>query len=111
MRLTPLCYLTLLSLLAYVAPVAADASGTASLQQIFPSDVGSNVVWAASIAFAAAALSAGWAISKAGSAGLAGSAERPEIRTTAIIIAALGEALAIYGIVIVIFILAKFPAT
>ena len=61
----------------------------------------------AAIAFATSALAAGWAISKAGSAGLAGSAERPEIRTTAIIISALGEALAIYGIVVALLILGK----
>ena len=56
----------------------------------------------AAIAFAAAALAAGYAIAKAGSAGLAAAAERPELRTLAIIITALGEALAIYGIVIAI---------
>lgn len=56
----------------------------------------------AAIAFAAAALAAGYAIAKAGSAGLAAAAERPELRTLAIIITALGEALAIYGIVLAI---------
>jgi len=61
----------------------------------------------AAIAFAAAAIGAGWAVSKAGAAGLAGTAERPEIRTTAIIITALGEAIAIYGIVIAILILGQ----
>jgi V/A-type H+-transporting ATPase subunit K len=61
----------------------------------------------AMLAFATSALAAGWAISKAGSAGLAGSAEKPEIRTTAIIISALGEALAIYGIVVALLILGK----
>ena len=61
--------------------------------------------FAASIAFGLAAIGAGWAISKAGSAGLAAAAERPEVKTTAIIITALGEALAIYGIVIAILIL------
>lgn len=61
--------------------------------------------FAASIAFGLAALGAGWAISRAGSAGLAATAERLEVRTTAIIITALGEALAIYGIVIAILIL------
>lgn len=60
---------------------------------------------AAAIAFASASLAAGWAISRAGSAGLASAAERLELRTTAIIISALGEALAIYGIVVVILIL------
>lgn len=60
---------------------------------------------AASAAFAAAAIGAGLAVGKAGSAGLAAAAERPEMRTTAIIITALGEAIAIYGIVVAILIL------
>ncbi len=59
----------------------------------------------ASLAFAAAAVGAGLAVGKAGSAGLAAAAERPEMRTTAIIITALGEAIAIYGIVVAILIL------
>jgi V/A-type H+-transporting ATPase subunit K len=62
-------------------------------------------VFAAAIAFAAAVLASGFAISRAGSAGLAAAAERPEVRTVAIIIAAFGEALAIYGIAIAFFIL------
>ena len=61
--------------------------------------------FAASIAFSVAALAAGFAIAKAGSAGLAAAAERPELKTTAIIITALAEAIAIYGIVIAILIL------
>jgi len=62
-------------------------------------------VFAAAIAFSAAVLAAGFAISRAGSAGLAAAAERPEVRTVAIIIAAFGETLAIYGIAIAFFIL------
>ncbi|MCS7146091.1 MAG: ATP synthase subunit C [Nitrososphaerota archaeon] len=69
-----------------------------------PSDIFSKV-FAAAIAFSAAVLASGFAISRAGSAGLAASAERPEVRTVAIIIAAFGEALAIYGIAIAFFIL------
>ncbi|MEM1944265.1 MAG: ATPase [Nitrososphaerota archaeon] len=61
--------------------------------------------FAAAIAFGLAAISAGFGIARAGSAGLAASAERPEIRTIAIIISAFAEALAIYGIVIAFFIL------
>ena len=60
---------------------------------------------AASVAFGAAAIGAGVAVAKAGAAGLAAAAERPEMRTTAIIITALGEAIAIYGIVVAILIL------
>jgi V/A-type H+-transporting ATPase subunit K len=61
--------------------------------------------FAASLAFATAAIGAGLAVGRAGSAGLAATAERPEMRTTAIIITALGEAIAIYGIVVAILIL------
>jgi V/A-type H+-transporting ATPase subunit K len=61
--------------------------------------------FAAAIAFGVAVISAGFGIARAGSAGLAASAERPEVRTVAIIISAFAEALAIYGIVIAFFIL------
>jgi len=67
-------------------------------------EVGSRT-FAAAIAFSTAVISAGFGIARAGSAGLAASAERPEIRTVAIIISAFAEALAIYGIVIAFFIL------
>ncbi len=60
---------------------------------------------AASLAFGSAAVGAGLAVGRAGSSGLAATAERPEMRTTAIIITALGEAIAIYGIVVAILIL------
>lgn len=60
---------------------------------------------AAALAFGAAAVGAGLAVGRAGSSGLAATAERPEMRTTAIIITALGEAIAIYGIVVAILIL------
>jgi len=82
------------------AQPATEAQSTALQPSIFK-------FLSATIAFAVAAIAAGWAVSKAGAAGLAGSAERPEIRTTAIIIAALGEAIAIYGIVIAILILGQ----
>jgi len=59
----------------------------------------------AAAAFSTAAIGAGLAVGKAGSAGLAAAAEKPELKTTAIIITALGEAIAIYGIVVAILIL------
>ena len=74
---------------------AAEVGGAALLDKSF----------SAAIAFAVAVAASGFAISRAGSAGLAASAERPELRTVAIIIAAFAEALAIYGIAIAFFIL------
>lgn len=57
--------------------------------------------FAKAIGFGLAAIAAGYAIGRAGSAGLAAAAERPELKTYAIIISALGEALAIYGLVLI----------
>ncbi|MEM3081931.1 MAG: hypothetical protein QXM50_00085 [Candidatus Caldarchaeum sp.] len=68
------------------------------------SDIGQKT-FAAAIAFAAAVASSGFGLARAGSAGLAATAERPEVRTTAIIISAFAEALGIYGIVVAFFIL------
>ena len=97
-------YFLLILLASPLIPAFASLSDTEAMQ-IVPTDARTaKYTWAA-IAFSSAAISAGWAISRAGSAGLAGTAERPEIKTTAIIITALGEALAIYGIVIAIMIL------
>ena len=75
--------------------------------QFFPAAAEPNKFLAASLAFGLAAVAAGFAVGKAGSAGLAAAAERPELRTLAIIITALGEALAIYRIVIAILILGQ----
>lgn len=94
--------LLLLLILAAFSPAHAAAPRLSQEQLI--SDFTAKV-FAAALAFLIAVLSAGWAISRAGSAGLAAAAERPEIRTIAIIISAFAEALAIYGIVISFFIL------
>jgi V/A-type H+-transporting ATPase subunit K len=72
------------------------------------SDIGLGL-FSAAIAFGLSAIGAAIAISRAGSAGLAAAAERPELRTTAIIIAALGEAIAIYGLIIVILLIGALP--
>ena len=59
----------------------------------------------AAIAFSMGAVAAGYAIGKAGSAGFAAAAEKLELRTQGLIISALGEAIAIYGIVVALLIL------
>ncbi len=95
-------FLALLLLVSAIPIIAAQEEGAQAAGAI--SDFAAKV-FAAAIAFTAAVVSAGFGISRAGSAGLAAAAERPEIRTIAIIIAAFAEALAIYGIVISFFIL------
>jgi len=82
----------------------AFASPDTSLQ-FWPTEPAGNKFLAAGIAMGMSAIAAGWAIGRAGSAGLAAAAERPELRTTGIIISALGEALAIYGLIVALLIL------
>ena len=95
--------LVILNLLVIVVP--AFAQPLSPLQAETTSFANAFKFMAASLAFGAAAIGAGLAVVRAGSSGLAATAERPEMRTTAIIITALGEAIAIYGIVVAILIL------
>lgn len=69
-------------------------------------DVGAKFL-AAGLAFGLAAFGAGYGIGHTGAAGLAAVAEKPEVRTTALIFVALAEAIAIYGFVIAIIILGQ----
>lgn len=61
----------------------------------------------AGLAFGLAALGAGVAIGGVGAAGLAVISERPDLRSQALVFTALGEAVAIYGIVMAIIILGQ----
>ena len=53
---------------------------------------------AAGVVFALAAVGAGYGVGHAGAAAMAALAERPEVRSMALIITALAEAIAIYGL-------------
>jgi V/A-type H+-transporting ATPase subunit K len=65
---------------------------------------------AAAIAVAGSCLGAGIAIYGAATAGAAAIAERPETSIWVLILAGLGEGVAIYGLLIAIMILGKLPA-
>jgi V/A-type H+-transporting ATPase subunit K len=64
----------------------------------------------AGVAVAGSCIGAGIAISGAASAGAAAIAERPETSVWVLILAGLGEGVAIYGLLIAILILGKLPA-
>jgi V/A-type H+-transporting ATPase subunit K len=64
---------------------------------------------AAAVAIAGSCLGAGIAIYVAASAGAAAIAERPETSVWVLILAGLGEGVAIYGLLIAILILGKLP--
>jgi V/A-type H+-transporting ATPase subunit K len=65
---------------------------------------------AAAVAVASSCLGAGIAIYGAATAGAAAMAERPETSIWVVILAGLGEGVAIYGLLVAILILSKLPA-
>jgi V/A-type H+-transporting ATPase subunit K len=81
-------------------------------QQQVPSEIYSQYglgLLGASIAVAGSCIGAGIAIYGAASAGAAAIAERPETSIWVLILAGLGEGVAIYGLLIAIMILGKLP--
>ena len=76
-------------------------------QEAAASASGSMKFIGAGVAFGLAALGEGIAIGGVGAAGLAAITERPELRSQALVFTALGEAIAIYGIVVAIIIIGQ----
>jgi V/A-type H+-transporting ATPase subunit K len=99
------------STIAMITGVALFAAGylinNAYAQEATASTSGSLKFIGAGVAFGLAALGAGIAIGGVGAAGLAAITERPELRSQALVFTALGEAIAIYGIVVAIIILGQ----
>jgi V/A-type H+/Na+-transporting ATPase subunit K len=85
--------------------------GTA--QQVLPTEFYSQYglgLLSAAVAVGGSCIGAGIAIYGAASAGAAAIAERPESSIWVLILAGLGEGVAIYGLLIAIIILSKLPA-
>jgi V/A-type H+-transporting ATPase subunit K len=92
--------------------LGASAKVTAP-QQALPTEFYSQYglgLLSAAIAVGGSCLGAGIAIYGAASAGAAAIAERPETSIWVLILAGLGEGVAIYGLLIAIIILSKLPA-
>jgi len=68
---------------------------------------GWKIAIAAAMAIGMAALASAYGIAHAGSAAMAAMAEKPEIATWGIIIVALAEGLALYGLVIAFMLIGK----
>jgi V/A-type H+-transporting ATPase subunit K len=103
---------SLIAALFSVQIVFGTAIGVSTDQAVpteFYSQYGLGLV-AAGLAVAGSCLGAGIAIYGAASAGAAAMAERPETSVWVLILAGLGEGVAIYGLIIAILILGKLPA-
>jgi len=85
------------------------AQTNTTLPDSFLSQYGLGMI-GAGVAVAGSCLGAGIAISGAASAGAAAIAEKPETSIWVLILAGLGEGVAIYGLLIAIIILGKLPA-
>ncbi len=86
-----------------LAMVESPVHAASSPNEIFSSTSAKFI--AAGVVFALAAIGAGYGVGHAGAAAMAAVAERPEVRSMALIITALAEAIAIYGLVMAIIIL------
>ncbi len=95
-----LLVISIISVMLAPIPVFGASESTSLDGGFFPNDPEAAKVIAAGLAFGMGSIAAGFAVGKAGAAGMAAVAERPETKTTAIIITALGEALAIYALVV-----------
>lgn len=66
-----------------------------------------GIAMAAALSMGLAALGAGYAIAHSGAAAIGAIAERPEVSTWGLIIVALAEGIALYGLVIAFMLLGK----
>jgi V/A-type H+-transporting ATPase subunit K len=104
------------SIVAALFSVGLVAGATVQLQQSSSSLPDSFLsqyalsLMAAAVAVAGSCLGAGIAIYGAASAGAAAIAERPEASIWILILAGLGEGVAIYGLLIAILIIGKLPS-
>lgn len=62
---------------------------------------------AAAVAMVGSALATGWAQSKIGAAAAAALAEKPELRTTAVLMIAIPETMVVLGFVVAVLIILK----
>jgi V/A-type H+-transporting ATPase subunit K len=97
-----------MALIATVALITSSYLSNEAYAQEAPTSASAGLKFVgAGLAFGLAALGAGVAIGGVGAAGLAVISERPDLRSQALVFTALGEAVAIYGIVMAIIILGQ----
>jgi len=119
-RKLPLLFLAmnlavLVASLILLRPAIAMAEGTSAVRRQTSTSTTTTTttiaqpesLMAAAVAMAGSAIGSGLAVYGAASAGAAAIAERPSVATWIIILAGLGEGIAIYGLIIAIVIIGK----
>jgi V/A-type H+-transporting ATPase subunit K len=97
------CVATTLMLFA-VGTARAGEAAAAPLAAVNPQIVGWGLV-AAALSTALAAIGAGYAVARVGSAAVGAIAEKPELFGRALVLVGLAEGIAIYGLIVAILIL------
>jgi V/A-type H+-transporting ATPase subunit K len=116
-RTVALLSIALLGLLTLTTAVYAQEHATPATQEAAqPADddagmqpaVGRGIEFlAVAVTMGLACLAAGLAVGKVGSAAMGAAAEKPEILTKAIVFAGLGEGIAIFGLIVSLFLINK----
>jgi V/A-type H+-transporting ATPase subunit K len=99
-----LTFLIFFNIAVLVISLLAFQPSIARAQEAAPAEAGFGLM-AAAVAVAGSGIAAGIAVYGAATAGAAAMAERPGIATWVIILAGLGEGIAIYGLIISILII------
>ena len=92
------------TLMLIVVGTAKASEAAASLAAVNPQIVGWGLV-AAALSTALAAIGAGYAVARVGSAAVGAIAEKPELFGRALVLVGLAEGIAIYGLIVSILIL------
>jgi V/A-type H+/Na+-transporting ATPase subunit K len=92
------------TLMLIAVGTAKAAEAAASLAAVNPQIVGWGLV-AAALSTALAAIGAGYAVARVGSAAVGAIAEKPELFGRALVLVGLAEGIAIYGLIVSILIL------
>lgn len=96
------------------APVTIDPQIAAAIDKAVASNATAHQTWAlalgAALSAGAGCLGAAYAVGKVGAAVMGAASEKPELLTRALVFVALGEGIAILGMVIAVLLYTKLPA-
>ncbi|MGC9091267.1 MAG: V-type ATP synthase subunit K [Fervidicoccaceae archaeon] len=101
MKVFKLIFFGIAALLAFIFLVSIASAQTSAAD----ASIASYKALSAALAVGLAGIGGGYAIAVAGSAGVSALTERPELFSNVLLIVALGEGIAIYGLIVAILII------
>lgn len=101
--------LVLLTLKGLIGFVSAQTDTTATTLDYYNSPTSIMIALSAAIAIGLSAIAAAWVIRTVGTAAISALTEREEAFGKLVVIVALGEAIAIYGLIVALLLVFKIP--